>query len=259
MTRRTAIVTGSTSGIGLAVARSLAEAGNNILLNGFGGASEIEAIVKRMASENSIEVRYSGADMTKPDEIKGMVDDCHDAFGSVDILVNNAGIQYTASVEDFPAKKWDQILAINLSSNFHAIQVALPYMKANRYGRIVNIASAHGHVASVHKAAYVTAKHGVLGLTKVVALENARTAITCNAVSPGFVLTPLVQKQIDALAEREGLSPEEANASFLKEKHPSGNFVLPEQIGQAVIYLCSEAASEIRGTTIVVDAGWLAQ
>lgn len=259
MANKAALVTGSTSGIGLAVARALAEAGNNILLNGFGDQSEIDAIRRDMEASYSVTVRYSDADMTKPDKIVRMVDECHETFGSADILVNNAGIQHTAAVEDFPDDKWDQVMAINLSSNFHTIKAALPRMKANGFGRIVNISSAHGHVASVNKAAYVAAKHGVLGLTKVVALETARTPITCNAVCPGWVLTPLVQKQIDALAERETLSAEEARSKLLGEKQPSGNFVSPEQIGQAVVYLCSDAASEIRGATINVDGGWLAQ
>lgn len=259
MTRKCAIVTGSTSGIGLAVATTLAEAGYNILLNGFGDPEAIETIRRELDQAHGVAVRYNEADMTKPDEIQAMVEACVHAFGSVDVLVNNAGIQHTAPVPEFPAEKWDQVLAINLSSNFHAIQAALPHMQSNGFGRIVNISSAHGHVASINKAAYVAAKHGVLGLTKVVALETARTPVTCNAVCPGWVLTPLVQKQIDALAQREGLSEDQAKEKLLGEKQPSGNFVSPKQIGQAVAYLCSEAASEMRGTTMNVDGGWLAQ
>ncbi|MEP1695490.1 MAG: 3-hydroxybutyrate dehydrogenase [Paracoccaceae bacterium] len=259
MTKQTAIVTGSTSGIGLAIAQTLAASGSNILLNGFGDQSEIDAIADSIRNKFKVEVKYSSADMSIPADIEAMVADCHEYFGSVDILVNNAGIQHTAPVEDFPKDAWDRIMAINLSSNFHTIQAALPIMRSQGAGRIVNVSSVHGHVASVNKAAYVAAKHGVLGLTKVVALETVNSAITCNAVCPGWVRTPLVQKQIDAFAEREDVSEEEAISRMLGEKQPSKNFVTPKQIGQAVAYLCSDAATEIRGSTINVDGGWLAQ
>ncbi len=259
MKGKSAIVTGSTSGIGLAVATELAKQGCNIVLNGFGDAADIGAIVQDLQTQHGIRVVYHGADMSKSDEISDLVATCQSQFGSVDVLVNNAGIQHTDAIDDFPAEKWDQILAINLSSNFHTVQAALPIMKAQNAGRIVNISSVHGHVASVNKAAYVAAKHGVLGLTKVIALETAETPITCNAICPGWVRTPLVQKQIDAFAEREGISEDEAIARMLGEKQPSKSFVLPSQIGQAVVYLCSDAASEIRGSTINIDGGWLAQ
>lgn len=259
MKGKSAVVTGSTSGIGLAVATELAKQGCNIVLNGFGDAADIEAIVQDMQMQHGVIVSYHGADMSRPDEISGLIKACQHQFGSVDILVNNAGIQHTDPVDDFPTQKWDQILAINLSSNFHTVQAALPIMKAQNSGRIVNISSVHGHVASVNKAAYVAAKHGVLGLTKVIALETAETPITCNAICPGWVLTPLVQKQIDAFSEQECISEDEAIARMLGEKQPSKTFVLSSQIGQAVVYLCSEAASEIRGSTINIDGGWLAQ
>jgi len=261
---KSAIVTGSTSGIGLAVATELAKQGCNIVLNGFGDAADIEAIVQDLQTQHDVGAVYHGADMSKPDEISELVTACQKQFGSVDVLVNNAGIQHTDAIDDFPAEKWDQILAINLSSNFHTVQAALPIMKAQNAGRIVNISSVHSHVASVNKAAYVAAKHGVLGLTKVIALETAETPITCNAICPGWVRTPLVQKQIDAFTEREAISEDEAIARMLGEKQPSKSFVLPSQIGQAVVYLCSDAASEIRGSTINIDGinidgGWLAQ
>jgi 3-hydroxybutyrate dehydrogenase len=256
---KSAIVTGSTSGIGLAVATELAKEGCNIVLNGFGDAADIETIVRDLHAKFEVSVFYHGADMSKPEEISNLVGACKEKFGSVDVLVNNAGIQHTDPVDDFPTEKWDLILAINLSSNFHTVQAALPIMKAQGAGRIVNISSVHGHVASINKAAYVAAKHGVLGLTRVIALETAETPITCNAICPGWVRTPLVQKQIDAFVEREGISEEAAIARMLGEKQPSKTFVLPSQIGQAVVYLCSDAASEIRGSTINIDGGWLAQ
>ena len=259
MEKRTALVTGSTSGIGLAVAQTLAEEGCDILLNGLGEAAEIDAIAKDIEKRFKVRVIYNGADMSKPDEIDAMIDNCQKEFGSVDILVNNAGIQHTAPVDEFPVEKWDQILAINLSANFHTIRAALPIMKSQDAGRIVNMGSVHGLVASVDKSAYVAAKHGVIGLTKVVALETAGTPITCNAVCPGWVRTPLVQKQIDAFAAKEKVSEDEAISRMLGAKQPSRNFVTPTQVGQAVAYLCSDAAKEIRGTTINVDGGWLAQ
>ncbi len=256
---KVAIVTGSTSGIGLGIATRLAEAGADIMFNGFGSPAEIDALQSKLARELRVRVAFSGADMSKAAEVTGMVEQAVRELGHVDILINNAGIQHTASVEDFPADRWDAILAINLSSNFHAIRVALPHMRKRNWGRIINIASAHGLVASEHKAAYVAAKHGVLGLTKVVALETARTGITCNAICPGWVLTPLVQKQIDDLAGRERITGEVARERLLLAKQPSGEFATPEQIGALAAFLCSDAAAQIRGAALSVDGGWTAQ
>jgi len=256
---KTAIVTGSTSGIGLGIARALAGAGANLMLNGFGDPEQIEALRSGLAREFGVKVAYSGADISKPEQIRAMVGAALDELGSADILVNNAGIQFTAPVESFPPERWDAVLAINLSSVFHAIQAALPKMKARNWGRIINIASTHGLVASVEKSAYVAAKHGVLGLTKVVALETATTGVTCNAICPGWVLTPLVQQQIEARAEREGISVVQAKSDLLAEKQPSGEFATPEQIGAFCVFLCSESAAQIRGAALPVDGGWLAQ
>jgi 3-hydroxybutyrate dehydrogenase len=259
MKGKAAIVTGSTSGIGLGVARALAAAGADILLNGFGDKAAIEGLVSEMRNRYGIKVAYSAADMSKPAEVAGMVEQANREFGRVDILVNNAGIQHTAPVEEFPPEKWDAVIAINLSAAFHAIRAALPHMKARNWGRIVNIASAHGLVASAQKVAYVAAKHGLLGVTKVVALETARTGITCNAICPGWVLTPLVQKQIDDRAAKEGIPVERSRRELLAEKQPSLEFATPEQIGAAVVFLCSEAAAQIRGAALPVDGGWTAQ
>ncbi len=254
-----AIVTGSTSGIGLGIARALGGAGANLMINGFGDAAQIESLRAGLASEFGVKVGYSGADMSKPDQIRQMVKAAQDELGSVGILVNNAGIQHTAPIESFPPERWDAVLAINLSSVFHAVQAALPGMKARNWGRIVNIASTHGLVASVEKSAYVAAKHGVIGLTKAIALETARTGVTCNAICPGWVLTPLVQQQIDARAKRDGLSNDQAKAALLGEKQPSGEFATPEQIGAVCVFLCSDAAAQIRGAAVPVDGAWLAQ
>jgi 3-hydroxybutyrate dehydrogenase len=254
-----AIVTGSTSGIGLGVARALAASGADILLNGFGDKADIEKLRAGIAKEYGVRVSFSGADMSKPADIAAMVAQATRELGRVDILVNNAGIQHTAPVEEFPPEKWDAVIAINLSAAFHAIRAALPQMKARNWGRIVNIASAHGLVASPHKAAYVAAKHGLLGLTKVVALETATGGITCNAICPGWVLTPLVQKQIDERAAKEGIPVEKARRELLAEKQPSLEFATPEQIGGAVVFLCSEAAAQIRGVGLPLDGGWTAQ
>ena len=247
---RVALVTGSTSGIGLGIARALAEAGADLVLNGFGKPAEIEALLASFTNAH-----YDGADIGKPAEVRQMVEKA----GRVDILVNNAGIQHTAPLEEFPEERWDAVLAINLSSNFHAIKAVLPQMRRRNWGRIINIASAHGLVASGTKAAYVAAKHGVLGLTKVVALETAATGITCNAICPGWVLTPLVQRQIDELSKRHQLSKDEAKRRLLEEKQPSGEFATPEQIGALAVFLCSEGASQIRGAALPVDGGWTAQ
>src|SRR5215212_4532661 len=228
---KSAVVTGSTSGIGLGIAEALAAQGANVLLNGFGDPAEIEKVRATLAEKHSVRVSYSAADMSKPDEIDGMIAHSTNDLGGVDILVNNAGIQHTAPVREFPMERWNAIIAINLTAAFCATRAVLPHMESNGWGRIINIASAHGLVASAHKAAYVAAKHGVLGLTKVVALETATTGVTCNAICPGWVLTPLVQKQIDDIAHREGLSGDDARAKLLGEKQPSLAFATPEQIG----------------------------
>jgi 3-hydroxybutyrate dehydrogenase len=254
-----AIVTGSTSGIGLGVARAFAAHGANVLLNGFGDTSEINRLRKSLAAEYGVTVAYSAADMTKPDEIAKMVAQTTRELGGVDILVNNAGIQHTAPVHEFPGERWDAVIAINLSAAFHAIRAALPQMLARNWGRIINIASTHGLVASVHKVAYVAAKHGIVGMTKVVALETATTGVTCNAICPGWVLTPLVQRQIDDLGAREKVAPEAAKAKLLGEKQPSGEFATPEQIGATAVFLCSDGAAQIRGIALPVDGGWTAQ
>lgn len=254
-----AIVTGSTSGIGLGIANVLASKGANLVITGFGDADAIEKERAGLAEKYGVEVVYSNADMSKPDDVKAMVELCVEKLGSVDILVNNAGIQHTASVEEFPEEKWHQVIAINLSGIFFAIQAALPHMKAKGFGRIINIGSVHGLIASKHKAAYVAAKHGVVGLSKVVALENAGTGITSNTICPGWVHTPLVQKQIEAMAEEQGISVEAATEKLLIEKQPSKQFATPEQMGELAAFLSSEAAAQITGTAIPVDGGWTAQ
>jgi 3-hydroxybutyrate dehydrogenase len=256
---RSAIVTGSTSGIGFGIARALAAQGANLMLNGFGDPGELERLRKGLAAEFKVKVAFSGADISKPEQVRDMVRYAAKELGSVDILVNNAGIQHTAPVEEFGDERWDAVIAINLSSNFHTIKAALPQMRSRNWGRIINIASAHGLVASVHKAAYVAAKHGVLGLTKVVALETAATGITCNAICPGWVLTPLVQKQIEDRAAREKIPVDQARLDLLSEKQPSRDFATPEQIGALAVFLCSEGAAQIRGVALPVDGGWTAQ
>lgn len=252
---KTALVTGSTSGIGLGIAKSLAAQGANIVLNGFGDVegplSEIKAL--------GVQVSYHGADMSKPSEISDMVQHAHTTFGSLNILVNNAGIQHVARIENFPVDRWDAILAINLSSAFHATREALPAMLAKNWGRIINVASVHGLVASAEKSAYVAAKHGVVGLTKVTALENATTGVTCNAICPGWVLTPLVQKQVDAKAAALGVSNEQATKLLLGEKEPSMQFTTPEELGALAVFLCSSAANNVRGVAWNMDGGWTAQ
>jgi 3-hydroxybutyrate dehydrogenase len=256
---KVALVTGSTSGIGLGIARSLAGAGANVVLNGFGDKALIETLVSELGSKYKVKASYSAADMSKPAEIAAMVAQAEGELGGVDILVNNAGIQHVAPVDEFPLEKWDAVIAINLSAAFHAIRAALPHMKARNWGRIINIASTHGLVASAQKAAYVAAKHGTVGLTKVVALETATTGITCNAICPGWVLTPLVQKQIDDRAAREHLSPHAAKEKLLGEKQPSLEFATPDEIGATALFLCSPAAAQIRGIALPVDGGWTAQ
>ncbi|MCS6944315.1 MAG: 3-hydroxybutyrate dehydrogenase [Sutterellaceae bacterium] len=255
---KTALVTGSTSGIGLGIARALAAEGANVVFNGFGDASLIAGIARELR-ERGVQALYHGADMSKPADIEDMIRAAESAFGRIDVLVNNAGIQHVAPIEEFPVERWDAVLAINLSAAFHTIRLALPKMKAANWGRIINVASVHGLVASVHKAAYVAAKHGLVGLTKVVALETAQTGVTCNAICPGWVLTPLVQKQIDERAAREGLSADAARRALLGEKQPSLSFVTPQQIGALVVFLCSEAAAQVRGAAWNIDGGWYAQ
>lgn len=256
---RVAVVTGSTSGIGLGIATRLAENGCHVVLNGLADAAEVERVKSRLTESSGRTVLYHGADMTRPEEISELVEFAVQELGAVDILVNNAGIQHTALVEDFPVEKWDAIIAINLSSAFHSMRSALPHMKRRGWGRIVNIASVHGLVASAQKAAYVAAKHGIIGLTKVAALETAETGVTVNAICPGWVRTPLVEKQISDLAQRQGLSQEDAAAELLSQKQPSKRFAEVEQIGDTVVFLASDAASNITGTSITVDGGWTAQ
>ncbi len=259
MKGKVAVVTGSTSGIGMGVASAFAAQGADVLLNGFGDAARISELRESLARNHRVRVEYSAADMSKPAEIQAMIEQANAELGRVDILVNNAGIQHTALVHEFPAERWDAIIAINLSAAFHAIQQVLPMMLDRNWGRIVNIASAHGLVASPNKAAYVAAKHGLMGLTKVVALETATTGITCNAICPGWVLTPLVQRQIDAIAARDALDPAAAKLKLLSEKQPSLEFATPEQIAAAAVFLCSDAAAQIRGIGLPVDGGWTAQ
>ena len=256
---KVAVVTGSTSGIGLGIVRALAGAGADVMLNGFGDKAAIEVLRKELAAQYKVRVGYDGADLSKPAEVRQLIAHAVSELGAVDILVNNAGIQHVAPVDEFPDDKWDAVIAINLSADFHAIKAALPQMKKRGWGRIINIASAHGLVASANKVAYVTAKHGVVGMTKGVALETAGTAITCNAICPGWVLTPLVQKQIDDLAKRENLPQAEAKRRLLAEKQPSGDFVTTDQIGALALYLCSDAAAQIRGAALSIDGGWTAQ
>ncbi len=255
---RTALVTGSTSGIGLEIARALAADGANVALNGFGDAAVIAGIEKELQARGA-RTLYHGADMSKPAEIADLIAQAESEFGRIDVLVNNAGIQHVANIEEFPPERWDAIIAINLSSAFHTIRLALPKMKQANWGRIINVASVHGLVASAQKSAYVAAKHGIVGLTKAVALETATTGVTCNAICPGWVLTPLVQKQIDDRAAREKIDKGRARTELLAEKQPSREFVTPEQLGALAVFLCSDAASQIRGAAWNVDGGWYAQ
>ncbi len=252
---KTALVTGSTSGIGLGIAVCLARQGANIVLNGFGDFEGAQASLREFGTK----VGYHGADMSKPEEIEAMMAYAAAEFGGVDVLVNNAGIQHVAAIEDFPAERWDAIIAINLSSNFHTTRLAIPGMRKKDWGRILNVASAHGLVASAEKSAYVAAKHGVVGMTKAVALETATTGITVNAICPGWVLTPLVQKQVDARAKADGISDDEAKKQLLVDKQPSLQFTTPEQLGELAVFLCSAAANNVRGVAWAMDGGWTAQ
>jgi 3-hydroxybutyrate dehydrogenase len=256
---KTALVTGSTSGIGLGIARALAEQGANVVFNGFGDAQQIEQLYTGVGKEFGVQTAYHNADMSKPAEIAAMMAFAASKFGAVDILVNNAGIQYVANIEDFPPERWDAIIAINLSSAFHTTRLALPAMKQKNWGRIINIASVHGLVGSAGKSAYVAAKHGIVGFTKVTALETAHSGVTCNAICPGWVLTPLVQKQVDDRAAREGIGADVARKELLAEKQPSGEFVTPEELGALAVFLCSAAGSQVRGAAWNMDGGWAAQ
>ena len=252
---KTALVTGSTSGIGLGIAKALARQGANIVLNGFGDVEGPNAEIAALG----VKVTYHDADMSQPAEIAEMMAFAAKQFGQVDVLVNNAGIQHVAKIEDFPIEKWDAVIAINLSSAFHATRLALPAMKKANWGRIINIASAHGLVGSPEKSAYVAAKHGIIGLTKVTALENATTGVTCNAICPGWVLTPLVQKQIDAKAAAQGISVDAASKQLLAEKEPSLQFTTPQELGELAVFFCSAAGNNVRGVAWNMDGGWVAQ
>jgi 3-hydroxybutyrate dehydrogenase len=256
---RSAVVTGSTSGIGLGIATALAEAGVNLTLNGLGDARQIERIRADLAEKTGVTVRYSGADMSKGDEVVAMVREAEAAHGALDILVNNAGIQFVAPIEDFPAAKWEAIVAINLSHAYYTIYAALPGMRARGFGRIINLASAHGLVASPYKAAYVAAKHGMVGLTKVVALETAEENITCNAICPGFVHTPLVEGQIDEQAKAHGLPRERVIKEVILAAQPSKRFVEVAELAKLAVFLCSDAARSITGAALPVDGGWTAR
>jgi 3-hydroxybutyrate dehydrogenase len=254
-----ALVTGSTSGIGLGIAEGLAKEGVHLVLNGFGEAHEIEALRQRLASDYGVKVIYDGADMSQGADIARMMIEVANKTGGLDIVVNNAGIQHVSPVEDFPEAKWNAIIAINLSSAFHTTKAAMPYMKKQRWGRIVNIASAHGLVASPFKSAYVAAKHGIMGFTKTVALECAQEGVTVNAICPGYVLTPLVERQIPDTAKARGLTEEQVKRDVLLAAQPTKKFVTVEQIAATTIFLCSEAAASITGSHIAVDGGWTAQ
>jgi len=255
---KNAVVSGSTSGIGLAIARAMAKDGANVMLNGFGAAADIEKERAAIESEFRVKAIYSPADMTKPAEIAAMIKTAETTLGSVDVLVNNAGIQHVAPVEEFPIEKWDQIIAINLSSAFHLVRAAVPGMKARKWGRIINIASAHGLVASPFKSAYVAAKHGMLGLTKTTALEVAEMGITCNAICPGYVWTPLVEAQLDDQAKAHNMTKEQVIHDVLLAQQPNKRFATVEEMGALAAFLCTDAAASITGTALPVDGGWTA-
>ncbi len=255
---RVVVVTGSTSGIGLGIAEAFGAAGANLVINGFGDSAEIERLRNDLIRRHGVNVLYDGADMSRPEQIEAMIERAAEAFGGVDVLVNNAGIQHVAPVDEFPVAKWDAILAINLSSNFHAIRAALPAMKRNRWGRIINVASAHALVASPFKSAYVAAKHGVAGLTKTVALEVAEQGITVNAICPGYVLTPLVQKQIPDTARARGISEEQVVRDVLLAAQPTKQFVTVEQVAALAVFLAGEAAASITGAVLPIEGGWTA-
>jgi 3-hydroxybutyrate dehydrogenase len=256
---KSALVTGSTSGIGLAIARAMAAQGANVTINGFGDKTAIEKERSGIENEFGVKAAYSPADMNKPAEIADMVKTAEKTFGSLDVLVNNAGIQFVSPIEDFPIDKWDQILAINLSAAFHAIRAAVPGMKSRKWGRIISTASAHSLVASPFKAAYVTAKHGIAGLTKTVALELATFGVTCNCISPGYVWTPLVQKQIPDTAKARGMTEEQVKRDVLLAAQPTKEFVTVEEVASLAVYLCSDAAKSITGANLSIDGGWTAE
>ncbi|MCJ2144178.1 3-hydroxybutyrate dehydrogenase [Methylobacterium sp. E-066] len=259
LTSKTALVTGSTSGIGLAIARALAAQGANVVLNGFGDAQAIEEIRAGIEREHGVKAHYSAADMSKPEAITAMVREAEKAFGTVDVLVNNAGIQFVSPIEEFPPEKWEQIIAINLSSAFHAMHAAIPGMKARGWGRIINTASAHSLVASPFKSAYVAAKHGISGLSKAAALELAPHRITVNCISPGYVWTPLVEAQIPDTMKARGLTKEQVIEDVLLKAQPTKEFVTVDQVAALAVFLCSDAASQITGANISMDGGWTAQ
>lgn len=252
---KTALVTGSTSGIGLGIAKQLAQAGARIVINGFGDVDQARAAIEALG----VDTLYHAADMRRPAEIEDMVHMASSHWGQIDILVNNAGIQHVAPIDHFPVDKWDDVIAINLSSAFHTTRLALPAMRQANWGRILNIASVHGLVGSAQKSAYVAAKHGIVGLTKVTALETATTGVTCNAICPGWVLTPLVQQQVDAKAAALKISNEEAAQMLLREKEPSMQFTTPEELGELALFLCSKAGNNVRGAAWNMDGGWAAQ
>ena len=256
---KVALVTGSTSGIGHGIAEALAAAGAGIMLNGFGDPAQIEATRVSIEQRFGVKCGYNGADISKPDQIAAMVAETQKTLGSLDILVNNAGIQFTAPVEEFPDAKWDQIIAINLSGAFHGMKAAIPGMKAKGWGRIINIASAHGLVGSAHKVAYVAAKHGILGMTKVAAIELANDGVTVNAICPGWVLTPLVEKQLEDRAKANGTTVEKETHAFVTEKQPMAQFSTPEALGAMAVFLCSDAGRTITGVPMTMDGGWTAQ
>jgi 3-hydroxybutyrate dehydrogenase len=256
---KSALVTGSTSGIGLGIARALAEQGANITINGFGAAADIEKERSSIEKDFGVKAAYSAADMTKPADIAAMVATAEKSFGSVDVLVNNAGIQFVAPIEEFPIEKWDQIIAINLSAAFHATRAAVPGMKARKWGRIINTASAHSLVASPFKVAYVSAKHGIAGLTKTVALELATFGVTCNCISPGYVWTPLVEKQIPDTMKARNMTAEQVKRDVLLAAQPTKEFVTVDEVASLAVYLCSDAAKAITGANLSIDGGWTAE
>lgn len=258
LTGKVAVVTGSTSGIGLGIARALAEQNASVVLNGRKATDQSAALCEELGALGAGEVRFCAADLSCADEIEAMMAEVKDSLGPVDILVNNAGMQHVAPIEDFPPEKWDLVLSLNLTAAYHTMRLALPDMKKKNWGRVINVASAHGHVASVNKSAYVASKHGLIGLTKVCALETAQTGITANSLCPGWVRTPLVEDQIAARAKKSGQSIEEEARALLSEKQPSETFVTPEQLGASAVYLCSDAASQMTGATLTLDGGWTA-
>jgi len=256
---KTAIVTGSTSGIGLGIAKRMAAAGAAVMLNGFADAATVEAVKKEVAAAGAKRIAYNGADLSKPDQVAGLVKDTETEFGRIDILVNNAGIQFTAPIDKFPPEKWDAIIAINLSAAFHAARLAIPGMRQRKFGRIINTASAHSLVASPFKSAYVSAKHGIAGLTKTAALELATFKITCNCISPGYVWTPLVEKQIPDTMKARNLTRDQVINDVLLEAQPTKEFVTSDQVGALALYLCSDDAAQITGSNLSIDGGWTAE